>query len=198
MGSNTVFLKDMPFMLEVGKDAWLREGKVQPVNISLRVNVSSIDEAATSDDVSKCLDYGKLYKDIQWNLKDSKCADVQTLAWQVITSVEAKFTPVTSEITLPKAVRGAEGGIKHILEVKYGTEFDSYQETLHIRDVKCACIIGINQHERRHKQMVVVNATLRAHERTPKWKGEAPDFHRTWIVPEKSSLIIEAIVKVSQ
>lgn len=165
MNINSVFLKDMPFHLSIGKDAWQREDKPQPVNITLRVdNVDSINDVATTDDISKSLDYGKLYKSIQSNLNPkTSYSNIQQIAHFVLASLIANSHDISGEIQikLPKAALRAEGGLEYV----FGSNRDQgptiEHEFLHIRGIKCACIIGVNPHERRDKQIVIVNLTFR-------------------------------------
>lgn len=163
MDVNTVFLKDMPFLLSVGKDAWNRENKPQPVRITLRVNnVKSIHDAAASDDVSRSLDYGKLYKSIQSKLGNpggQHC--FSDIAKQVLAAVEVPETSSSVEVDFPKAALRAEGGLRYTVNCDKERDVTNVHKTLQILGIKCACVIGVNPHERREKQIVVVSLTFR-------------------------------------
>ncbi|KAF7505135.1 hypothetical protein GJ744_001201 [Endocarpon pusillum] len=164
MDVNTVFLKDMPFMLSVGKDAWDRENKPQPVSITLRVNnVKSIHDAAASDDISQSLDYGKLYKSIQSKLGNPGGHDcLSDIAKQVLAAVEVPETSSSVEVDFPKAALRAEGGLRYTANWDKDPDVTNVHKTLQVLGIKCACIIGVNPHERREKQIVVVNLTFRS------------------------------------
>ncbi|ERF76224.1 hypothetical protein EPUS_04301 [Endocarpon pusillum Z07020] len=164
MDVNTVFLKDMPFMLSVGKDAWNRENKPQPVSITLRVNnVKSIHDVAASDDISQSLDYGKLYKNIQSKLGNPGGHDcLSDIAKQVLAAVEVPETSSSVEVVFPKAALRAEGGLRSIVNWDKDRDVTNVYQTLQILGIKCACVIGVNPHERREKQIVVVNLTFRS------------------------------------
>ena len=156
MDINTVFLKDMTFSLEVGKDAWQRS-KAQPVSISLSVNkVESIYSAAASDSVSSSLDYGKLYKTLQRELDGQKFADVCEVAEGVWKSTKTPHTRTSVEIRLPKAALRAQGGILYTFDDTSNAQTPLHEEVLHIRGISCACIIGVNPHERKTRQVVTV------------------------------------------
>jgi FolB domain-containing protein len=200
MEVNRVFLKDMPFMLSVGKDAWERPSKAQPVKITLRVDhINSMHEAAASDDVSKCLDYGKLYKKIQSNLELNKTyTSVQNIAILVISSVQKPGVSVSVQIDLPKATLRAEGGLSYTMEeIRIDQEPRVKRETVNIRGIKCACIIGVNPHERRDKQMVVVYLTFRADSETlDEFVGPLSPLSATRIAVDRYHGIVHAVVKV--
>jgi dihydroneopterin aldolase len=199
MDINTVFLKDMPFMLPVGGDAWHREGKLQPVNITLRVNhVTSINDAAASDDISKSLDYGKLFKTIQRNLDACKnYANVREIAEHVLPSITMPGIIALVQIQLPKGALRAEGGLRYDLEQYSDPESLVQYETLHIRGIKCACIIGVNPHERREKQMVIVHLTFPGESKDlPKPEITQSEASAAVIAVEKFHDIIEIVVKV--
>lgn len=203
MDINTVFLKDMPFEVTVGKDAWQRDGKAQPIRVTLRVNrVRSVEDAAASDEVGNntSLDYGKLYKEIRANLVDGKTRDhgfanVRQVAGQVLASIPTPGLAGSVRIELPKAALRAEGGLVYCCDDD-GDEEDNagdretpvqHNETLHIRGVRCACIIGLNPHERRDKQIVLVHLTFRAPARS--------QASATSVAVDRYHNIIETVVK---
>lgn len=203
MDINTVFLKDMPFEVTVGKDAWQRDGKAQPIRVTLRVNrVRSVEDAAASDEVGNntSLDYGKLYKEIRANLVDGKTRDhgfanVRQVAGQVLASIPTPGLAGSVRIELPKAALRAEGGLVYCCDDD-GDEEDNagdrespvqHSETLHIRGVRCACIIGLNPHERRDKQIVLVHLTFRAPARS--------QASATSVAVDRYHNIIETVVK---
>lgn len=193
MDVNTVFLKDMPFMLSVGKDAWNRENKPQPVSITLRVNnVKSIHDAAASDDISQSLDYGKLYKNIQSKLGNPgdqhRFADI---AKQVLAAVEVPETSSSVEVDFPKAALRAEGGLRYTVNGDKDRDVTNVHKTLQILGIKCACIIGVNPHERREKQIVVVNLTFRGEYNTK-------DATAIEIALDHYREIIEMVVKLTE
>lgn len=200
MDANTVFLMSMPFSFPVGRDAWCRADKAQPIRISLRVNnVKSIQDAATSDDVSKSLDYGKLYKTIQRNLNSQDhYSDVREVAERVIASVQSE-TPGTSgsvQVELPKAALRAENGIIYSLKQDSDPASSIQYEILQIRGVRCACIIGVNPHERIDKQVVIVQLTFRGHSGMKTGSGPPNSgASATAIAVDKYYNIIEAVVK---
>lgn len=156
---DAVLLSNLHFELAVGTDAWHRRGKPQPVAISLEIGSGvAIQNAAAGDDVSKALDYGKLYKLIFGKLTTSNAQfrDVRALH-DAVRNCIASNVCVKMEISLPKALLRAEGGLTYASVEEYKDDYLLPIETLSIRGIRCACIIGVNPHERVEKQVVIVD-----------------------------------------
>jgi FolB domain-containing protein len=159
---DAVFLRNLRFELAVGIDAWHRRGKPQLVFVSLEIGSGvAIKNAAAGDDVSKALDYGKLYKLIHGKLTTSNTQfrDVHALH-DAVRNCIAPNVCVKVEITLPKALLRAEDGLTYARSEEYKDDYLIPIETLSINGISCACIIGVNPHERQDKQIVVVNLTF--------------------------------------
>src|SRR5947209_16909847 len=162
MGMDVVLLRNLRFELAVGSDAWHRRGKPQPVSISLEIGSGvAIQNAAAGDDVSKGLDYGKLYKLIHRRLTTSTAPfrDVHALQ-DAVRNCIASNVSVKLEIKMPKALLRAEGGLTYSRVEEYKDDYLRPTETLSISGIRCACIIGVNPHERVEKQVVVVGLTF--------------------------------------
>jgi FolB domain-containing protein len=156
---DAVLLRNLHFELAVGIDAWHRRGKPQPVSLSLEIGSGvAIRNAAAGDDVSKALDYGKLYKLIYGKLTTSNAQfrDVHALH-DAVRNCIASNVCVKMEISLPKALLRAEGGLTYARVEEYKDDYLLPIETLSIRGIRCACIIGVNPHERVEKQIVIVD-----------------------------------------
>lgn len=153
--TDRVILRRIPFNIQVGLDAWGRE-KPQPVLLSLEIPYD-FQQAATNDDVSHTLDYGKLYK-----LLDDRLSGKFVSINHLFESVRAVLDPVKyflAEIALPKANLRAERGLHATFELREGEDLDdvAFAQSLGIRGIRCACIVGVNPHEREEKQCVLVN-----------------------------------------
>lgn len=188
-------------MLPVGRDAWQREGKVQPVHITLRVDhVEAINQAAASDDVSETLDYGKLYKNIQRNLDNQKdYANILEVADQILLALKTPGTDLSLEIKLPKATLRAEGGFTYTSNRHGSPKTLDRHDSVSIRGIKCACIIGVNPHERRDKQILVIDLTFKSDAKPssePITAGSG--VSATAIATDHYHEMIETVVKVYQ
>ena len=156
---DVIFLRNLHFELAVGPDAWHRRGKPQPVSISLEVGSGvAIQNAAAGDDVAKALDYGKLYKLIHGKLtsSNSQFRDVHALH-DAVRNCIASNVCVKVEISLLKALLRAEGGLTYSRLEEYKHDSMIPIENLSISGIRCACIIGVNPHERLEKQTVLVD-----------------------------------------
>ncbi len=159
---DAVIIRNLRFELPVGLDAWLRRGKPQPVFLSLEIgSEAAIRNAAATDDVAKALDYGKLYKLVHGKLTTSNAhyRDVQAVH-DAVRNCIASNVCVKSEIHLPKAILRAEGGLKYIRYEEWKDDYLQTVETLAISGVRCACIVGVNPHERLEKQTVHIDLLI--------------------------------------
>lgn len=66
---DSIQLQDIQLPLPTGPDAWHRPGKPQPCRVSLKLSYSSATAAAAADDVSLSLDYGKLYRRLEGDIR---------------------------------------------------------------------------------------------------------------------------------
>lgn len=66
-----IALRDINLPLPVGPDPWHRSGKAQPCIASVKLSYSSAIAAAAADDVSLSIDYGKLYRRIESEIRDA-------------------------------------------------------------------------------------------------------------------------------
>lgn len=66
-----VQLDGIDLHLPVGPDPWHRKGKPQPCRASVKLSYSSAIAAATEDDVSLSIDYGKLFRRIEAEIREA-------------------------------------------------------------------------------------------------------------------------------
>lgn len=153
--TDRVILRQIPFSMAVGLDAWGRD-KPQPVLLSIEIPYD-FQKAAASDNVSHTLDYGKLYKSLIERLK-GPYGSAPDLAMHV-RGILRPIAYLQAEIVLPKGNLRATGGLHFTLKLQAGespTELVLTQG-LRVNGIHCACIVGVNSHEREEKQVVVVN-----------------------------------------
>jgi dihydroneopterin aldolase len=88
-----VFLRDINLHLPAGPDPWHRAGKAQPCTAGVKLSYSSAIAAATADDVSLSIDYGKLYRRIESEIQNAgknDALDVTTTTTATTNSEAAK------------------------------------------------------------------------------------------------------------
>ncbi|KAJ5683337.1 hypothetical protein N7462_006502 [Penicillium macrosclerotiorum] len=67
---DSVRLRDIELPLPAAPDPWHRPDKAQPATASLKLSYSSAIAAAAADDVSLSLDYGKLFRRLEADIRD--------------------------------------------------------------------------------------------------------------------------------
>ncbi|KAK2809611.1 hypothetical protein FQN50_003668 [Emmonsiellopsis sp. PD_5] len=188
----------LPYPISLGPDAWAREDKPQPATFSIRVSYprSLITESGNADDVSATLDYGKLYRRIDADVRAHissygggglKSVDLKpvgqiiavaglSLAAATVEQIRAGSGATTSmegaesevSIYLPKAILRADGGLTYrVVWRRVSDGFEAVEETCRVEGIRCSCIIGVNPHERENKQAVVVGLALSNEEYKP-------------------------------
>ena len=168
--SYTILLSRLPFHLNLGLDAWSRPAKSQPVYISLELS-HSVVSAASDDDVSLTLDYGKLYKRLSQALDflNSNYSSDITLQG-LVNTIDSVVVPEGSEdpaqpgiitVELPKACLRCVGGLRYSA-IRLAAGSGLYACGLEINKIDCACIVGVNPHERLEKQTIYVSLEFRA------------------------------------
>ena len=209
-----VFLRNLRFELSVGPDAWHRHGKTQPVFVSIRLDQSdtaanvdydtSIIKAAASDDVSKCLDYGKLYKTISAVLTsgDGQFASIRHVAQAVLQCVPHLGTGTARgykiEVSLPKSSLRAHGGLQYVEEADVVNTSMVYRQTLWISSIQCACILGVNPHERLERQPVIVNLRFQSEDNNCGRASAEATTSSVLAATDQFQEITNAVVKVSR
>lgn len=168
-GRDGVWLEDIQVSGVVGPDAWHRSGRPQPIHISVKVPIS-FDEAAITDDINGSIHYGRLAKSIMelFNDQAAPFASLEELVEAIskkalLEGVQAGSLELV--INLPEALLLADGlGLSTYvskIEPPPGLDNESRLQhaglKLYVKDLRLNCIIGINPHERREKQPVVVN-----------------------------------------
>ena len=164
-----IYLRNLHLSAIVGKDAWQRRSKPQPLTISLKL-YSDVATAGQSDDIDLTTSYGQICKDIQTFIDTQKDFDnLRHLNYELVfLAVKKDWGGNALHIisTVPKGLLRSEGGLTFELItgcppsdlVKYAPAFNCVPEEIwSVKDLKLACIIGVNAHERLKRQIVVVS-----------------------------------------
>ena len=164
-----VFLRSFSITATVGPETWHRLNRPQPVILDIRMR-TSIALAGDTDSVINTIHYGTLCKAITEGIESTKAfRDLKHFAQEVCKTAlgpggGGKVVELT--VTLPKGLLLAEGVGISTVQVKEGDDKDNnvqlmtQSQSLFVRDLKLACIIGVNPHERLEKQYVVINLTF--------------------------------------
>jgi dihydroneopterin aldolase len=158
---DTVILRDLKFDLVLGRDAWRRPGKPQPVSITLNIlPKKNFEAAALQDDVNLTLDYGKLYKGVSARIKDRYYGNIQGFMLDLANMVD-DYKLLNVDIIQPKALLEAAGGLHYHLRIERPIP-DKVDATwsVAIKSIVASCVIGVNVHERLHKQRLSFDIIL--------------------------------------
>ena len=158
---DTVVLRDLKFDLAVGRDAWRRPGKPQPVSITLSILPKrNFEAAAMEDNVNLTLDYGKLYKKVSAAIKDKQYGNIQGFMLE-LQDISEEYKLLNVDIVQPKALLEAAGGLHYHLRVDRSVpENVDATWSVAIKQISCSCIIGVNPHERLYKQRLLFDIIL--------------------------------------
>lgn len=169
MAVDAVFVRDVSINVNIGPDAWGRN-KMQPLLISATIPYS-VQQAGANDNIKHTLDYRKVYKamrlfDVGENQKNGlKFRGPMELAQDIFVNLQVQDW-ARLDIAAPKALLHTQG----ITMRWFGQTYNPASEqdigvpasTLSINAMHIPCIIGIGDHERVHKQPVVVDFAVSA------------------------------------
>ena len=169
--SDEIYIQNLRLSAIVGPDAWHRPNKPQPLTLSARLLINT-SAAGSSDDIRETVSYGEICKVVTALIEREKAFHcIEQLGWKITALAEKQKwggERFEIEVTLPKGLLRAEGGIGFRCCVvrdpdDQGTEpqwDDGKEYEWLIKDLNLACVIGVNPHERVEKQAVVVNLRI--------------------------------------
>ncbi|MCJ1431400.1 trifunctional dihydropteroate synthetase [Xylographa pallens] len=162
---DTVFLRSLCLSAVIGKDAWGRAGKAQPLILSIALQQDLVI-AAAQDDIKETVSYGQICKDATKFVEESRAFDdllsFNTLLCKVALLNKWGGGNLDVLTMLPKASLRAEGGLGLKTSFFGGKDMmiDDSSIKFLVKEMKLYCIIGVNSHERLSKQLVVVNLMI--------------------------------------
>ena len=176
---DTVFLRGLNVSAVVGREAWHRPNRAQPVLLHLRVQ-HDLASAGQSDDVRQTINYGTLCKAVTEavecrrssgaaGLEGPSFEDLAHLATEVCrTALSSGGAGVVRlAATLPDALLLADGGITLSMlgrldpaQQQVATAPRLQTLGLSVHGLAVTCIVGVNPHERLEKQRVLIDLTL--------------------------------------
>ena len=170
MPMDIISLRNLHMTAVVGPDAWHRPGKSQPVVLKLKLLIDTTS-AGTSDEIAHTFNYGQMCKHVS-DLSGGHFRSVDDLTSNLVRIALAKNWPGESlQISLiaPKALLRVEGGLGRDITLRKqwtgigAAEQQTWGCERHVwlvKDLKVACIIGVNPHERLEKQQVTINLEI--------------------------------------
>lgn len=166
-----VYIRNLRHDIIVGKDAWGRANKAQPLLINLWIfTEKAIENTARDDDITKSIDYSQLCKTLKQEVNDAD--SLVSVAGEISfacfrhrspNSVAEGGDSLKLELTLPKGVLQCNKGITYTMESHFilnGTGSRFSDESTKIEAIQCACVLGVNPHERLEKQPVSIDLSF--------------------------------------
>ena len=166
MPIDTISLRNFHMTAAIGPDAWNRLGKLQPVVLTLKLLIDTTS-AGKSDEIGHTFSYGQMCKDVAV-LSGKHFRSVDDLMHHfVATAISAQWPGESLQISLvaPKALLRVEGGLGREVTLRkqlVGEQptWTSERQVWLIKQLKVACIIGVNPHERLEKQQVTIDLEI--------------------------------------
>lgn len=166
--TDKVCINDLAVNAMAGLDCWRRK-KEQPVFISLTLTLKGEFFTASTKDVvdQSTVHYGKLGKNIaatiserskaqEW-LSSSDLAVLVEEAAQRTAGDPSLISTYTVDLSYPKgSLYGDRAGYRYC--VAYNA--DVYAITLYLENIRVPILLGVNEYERKRKQIVVANIWL--------------------------------------
>lgn len=170
MPMDTISLRNFHMAAVIGHDAWNRPGILQPIVLTLKLLIDTTS-AGTSDEIGQTFSYGQMCKDATV-LSGAHFRSVDELTTNLVRIAFEKNWPGESlqiSLVAPKALLRVEGGLgrevtlrKQWIESGAPTQqiWICARHVWQVRELKVACIIGVNPHERLEKQQVAINLEI--------------------------------------
>ena len=164
-----ICLRNLHLSAVVGPDAWERKSKPQPVLLSLRLR-ADLRNAGTSDNIHETTNYGRMCKDITDFVaahdQFTSLEDMSFWVWKLAYQKKWGGSCIYLNINLPKGSLRAENGLSFDTVCTLSRGLEECQTSndareFYINNLRLACIIGVNAHERLTKQFVLVNVVIR-------------------------------------
>ena len=194
---DTISLRELHTTAIIGPDAWNRSGKVQPVVLSLSLNLDT-SSAGASDDVNGTFSYGQMCKDVVAKVGGGVFHTIHHLTSE-IADLANTWPGETLKITAmaPKALLRVDGGFGRDITLRrsvHGQRTSPWDVISHewfIRGLNIACVIGVNEHERLEKQMVNIGLKMKGETDQEQYKN------RMWGEDEMWRSLVRQVCEVS-
>lgn len=162
-----IAVRNLQVTVNAGQDAWGRQ-KTQPALITVILSLAnSFNSAAAADALdASTIHYGQLSKAIKAGVEnipqhfrtDQLASRIGSCIFEAAGATDLHAYEI--EIFFPKGSLLGDGAGWSYSELEVPRHGRFSTETLHLRNVRIPCIIGINANEREHIQPVVVNLWL--------------------------------------
>jgi dihydroneopterin aldolase/2-amino-4-hydroxy-6-hydroxymethyldihydropteridine diphosphokinase/dihydropteroate synthase/2-amino-4-hydroxy-6-hydroxymethyldihydropteridine diphosphokinase/dihydropteroate synthase len=163
----------------IGPDAWGRPNKVQPIILSLQLQIDRT-AAGISDDIKDTFSYGQMYKDVLTEVEGKEFQSIDHLTSslsELLNRWPGKILKI--QALAPNSILRVEGGLAkewYSLRGMQGLPDHAWV----IKGLKAACIIGVNPHERLEKQSVTMNLRIAGETESAAYERQRMQGEYSW------------------
>lgn len=158
---DSLHLRELQLSAVIGPDAWNRPDRPQPIVLSLQLQIDTTPVGNT-DDFKKAFSYSQICRDVTAELDGKTFMSIDHLTSDLAGLADNWPGEVLKlQAMAPKAMLRVEGGFGRELTLRrVETKINQWKQLMWhvashewvIKDLKVACIIGVNAHERVEKQ----------------------------------------------
>lgn len=166
---DTVYLRNLHLSAIIGPDAWNRADKLQPIVLSLQLQIDTTT-AGITDNIAKTFSYGQLCKDVTAKLNGQNFMSIDHFTSELAGLADNwPGETLNMQVLAPKALLRVEGGFgRHFFLRRVETKNSGWKNwNWHVgshewvvQGLKLACIIGVNPHERLEKQNLSIDLRI--------------------------------------
>lgn len=175
---DTVFLHNLQLSAVIGPDAWNRPDKLQPIILSLQLQIDN-SSAGNVDDIRNIFSYSKICNDVMAKLNSKTFMSIDHLTSELAGLADNwPGEALKMQALAPKGMLRVEGGfgrefsLKRIETKTNNSKSLNWQVGSHewvIKGLNLACIIGVNPHEWLEKQNISIDIRIQG-------EAEAADY----------------------
>lgn len=155
-----IAVRELQLQATLTKDAWGRQEKAQPVTLSAELE-TNVQISGHSDDILDTLSYSRMSNEIIQLVQSQTFTALGCILDEISHLAEAwPGSGLRCTIHAPKALLCVDDGIVYRGNYKRTSTAPQWLPTAKevcLKGLRCACIIGVNDHERRAKQSLLVN-----------------------------------------
>ena len=186
---DTIYLRNLQLSAVIGPDAWNRPDKLQPIVLSLQLQVDT-SSAGSSDDIRSTFSYGQICKDVTTKLDGKTFTSIDHLTSDLAGLADDwPGDTMKLQAIAPKGMLRVEGGfgrgfsLRRIETKTHGWKTRNWQVESHewiVKGLKLACIIGVNPHERLEKQNLSLDISIQGEADVAEYTLQIKGGFETW------------------
>lgn len=186
---DTVYLHNLELFAVIGPDAWNRPDRPQPIVLSLQLQIDNTS-ADNVNDLRNTFSYGQISKDVMAKLNSKTFMSIDHFTSELAGLADNWPGEVLKVQALaPKAMLRVEGGFGREFVLKrtetktHGFKNLNWHVGNHewfIKDLKLACIIGVNPEEKLEKQNISIDIRIQGEAEAADYSLQIKGGFETW------------------